>query len=126
MTDPSQTCINMEEQAPLNLIAGSGDTQFDENNSQVIISPERTRSFCDDKHHRKLAVCSIVCGCSCIGIHALINSVKAETTEDSNRAAEHLRQAKKFGIISIVTWVSILASIPVLMALISYLLTLQD
>ena len=31
---------------------------------------------CVGGHHRKLAVCSILCGCPCLGILALINSVK--------------------------------------------------
>lgn len=51
---------------------------------------------------------------------------QAEETTDLEKAAEYSHQAKKFGIISIVMWVTILALTPILMALISYLLTLQD
>lgn len=56
----------------------------------------------------------------------LIFLQQAEETRDPEKAAEFSQQAKKFGIISIVIWVSILALTPILMALISYLLTLQD
>lgn len=51
---------------------------------------------------------------------------QAETTSDSQIAAKFSQRAKKFGIISIVIWISILVSAPILMVLISYLLTLQD
>lgn len=128
MSDPPKTSITVEEELPLNVVAGSGDALSDGGNHQVPSSPRWSKAFscCEDKHHRKLAVCSIVCGCSCIGITALINSVQAEKTEDPEAAEKHLQKAKKFGIISIVTWISILAAIPALMGLISYLLTLQD
>ncbi|GAA6229874.1 transmembrane protein 265 [Lates japonicus] len=94
--------------------------------NQVISSGRGVASCCDDKHHRKLAICSIICGISCIGIKALINSVKAEQTEDPDTAAKFSQRARKLGIISVVTWVGILISIPILLALVSYLLTLQD
>lgn len=123
MSDSPQTCVTVEEELPLNVVAGSGDAQNDDSNNQTT---GKVFSCCKDKHHRKLAVCSIICGCSCIGIKALINSVQAEATGDPVMAERHLRKAKKFGIISIVTWISILAAIPILMGLISYLLTLFD
>uniref|UniRef100_A0A3P8RM57 Si:dkey-16l2.20 n=1 Tax=Amphiprion percula TaxID=161767 RepID=A0A3P8RM57_AMPPE len=82
--------------------------------------------FCTDKHHRKLAICSIICGLSCIGVKALIYSVKAEMSNDPVAVQKFSQKARKFSIISIVTWVFILASFPLLMGLISYLLTLLD
>lgn len=51
---------------------------------------------------------------------------QAEEATDPEKALEFTRGAKKFGILSIVLWFSLLASIPVLMAVVSYLLTLQD
>lgn len=81
-----------------------------------------------DNHYRKLAIFSIVCGLSCIGAVALKYSVKAKETKrfDPQRAAVLTQKARKFSIISIVTLFSILAAIPVLMALVSYLATLKD
>lgn len=51
---------------------------------------------------------------------------QAETTKDTRKSTEFSKEAKKFSIISILTWVAILALTPMLMALISYLLTLSD
>lgn len=51
---------------------------------------------------------------------------QAEETKDPEKATEFSQQAKKFGIISIVTWVAILALMPFLIWMISYLLTLRD
>lgn len=51
---------------------------------------------------------------------------QAEEETDPEKAAKFSKRAKKFGIISIVLWFSLLASIPILMALFSYLITLQD
>lgn len=81
-----------------------------------------------DNHYRKLAICSIVCGLSCIGAVALKYSVKAKETKrtDPERAAVLTQKARKFSIISIATLFSILAAIPILMALVSYLATLKD
>lgn len=111
----------VDESDPLNGIPEAGDAQNNDTRIQIC------NAFCnDDPYHRKLAICSIICGISCIGIKALIHSVKAEMTTDPEKATEFLNKAKKNSIISIVTLVSILAAIPILMALISYLLTLHD
>ncbi|XP_037545147.1 transmembrane protein 265-like [Nematolebias whitei] len=82
--------------------------------------------FCNHKHHRRLAVCSVICGLSCIGIHALKYSFMAEHARGTEKAKNLSRRAKKWSVISIVTWVSIIVSIPILMALFSYLATLKD
>lgn len=128
LSPETRIVVDDVEEIPLNTIAGSGDTT---NNNVPACNCRAGRrrdnaSCCNDKFHRKLAICSIICGISCIGILALKNSVKAKATNDPQRSKEFLRRAKKYGIISIVTWVSILASIPILMALISYLITLRD
>lgn len=119
----SHEAAGEEEVLPLYTVPGEGATQ----NTQAYNSNgPSAASFCDDQHHRKLAICSIICGISCIGITALINSVKAERAEDPHKAAPFLKRAKKFGIISIVVWVSILVLTPILIVLVSYLLTLGD
>uniref|UniRef100_A0A3B5KDU8 Si:dkey-16l2.20 n=1 Tax=Takifugu rubripes TaxID=31033 RepID=A0A3B5KDU8_TAKRU len=79
----------------------------------------RTHNPEPDRNHRKLAICSIICGLSCIGCKALVYSVKAEEATDPQRAAEFSQRAKRFGIIAILSWVTLLVSIPILMALIS-------
>lgn len=137
----------------LTTVPGAGDTQ---NTPAIISAgPSAASCCCDDEHHRKLAICSIVCGISCIGIKALISSVEvlpsqnvksctayspagtlknvfsslpqqAERTADPERAITFSKEAKKFGIISIVVWVSLLALTPILLVLVSYLLTLGD
>ncbi|XP_029996213.1 transmembrane protein 265-like [Sphaeramia orbicularis] len=125
----TRVVIDDVEEIPLNTIAGTGNNTTN-NNVQACSCKTGRRlddaSCCNDKFHRKLAICSIICGISCIGILALKNSVKAKASSDPERSKEFLRRAKKYGIISIVTWVSILASIPILMALISYLVTLKN
>ncbi|KAJ4932600.1 hypothetical protein JOQ06_011018 [Pogonophryne albipinna] len=112
--------IKMEE-VPLNTIPGTGGTT-------VISISERCAAAsccCEERNHRILAICSIICGLSCIGISALINSVKAENTTGQERK-NFLKRAKKCGIISIVVWFAILVSIPILMAIISYIITLKE
>lgn len=56
----------------LNLLAGSGEEQ---NHLNHAISREAA-SCCSDRHYRRLAICSIICGLSCIGCRALLYSVK--------------------------------------------------
>lgn len=84
--------------------------------------------FCRDNFYRRLSIFSIVCGLSCIGAIALKYSVKAKETyrRDPTRAAALAQKAKKFSIISIATLFSILAAVPILMALVSYLATFKD
>lgn len=119
----------VEEEVPLTTVPGTGDAQNHDTCTQVVISSTEQDAalFCTNKYHRKLALCSIICGLSCIGSTALIYSVKAEMSKD-NPAAEKMfsQRARKFSIISIVTWVTLLALFPLLMGLISYLLTLLD
>lgn len=159
MSDQPQTKEEAADEVQLNLLPGSGEEQ---NNLNHAISGRDAASCCTDSNYRKLAICSIICGLSCIGIRALIYSVKvlsgvfflhihssqallfiyfdthalyililyliqqAEEARDPENAAEFSKRAKKFGIISIVLWFSLLASIPILMTLLSYLFTLQD
>lgn len=61
-------------------------------------------------------------------IHHIVLSLlqQAEHTTEPRAAAKFSRLARKYGIISILTWVVILALVPPLMALVSFLLTLSD
>lgn len=119
--------VTVDEALPLNTVPGSSDPQNKDTCNPVSgISGKTAASCCNDKHHRNLAVCSIICGISCIGISALINSVKAEQEPNQAAAEKFSQRAKKFGIISIATWVAVLVLTPVLMALVSYLITLKD
>lgn len=52
--------------------------------------------------------------------------VQAEESVDPERCARLSRRSRNLSIISILTWVALLALIPCLMALVSYLLTLKD
>ncbi|KAG7272674.1 hypothetical protein CRUP_008502 [Coryphaenoides rupestris] len=83
-------------------------------------------SLCQDRHHRKLAVGSIICGCTPIGVVSLINSVKAREARNADNSEQYSRKAKKYGILSIVVWVTFLIMLPVLVVLGSYLLTLIE
>lgn len=79
MSESPETRVMMDEALPLNVIAGPGDLLDDDAPEQVRVGGAAGRVadlFCKDEHHRKLAVCSIICGISCIGIKALIHSVK--------------------------------------------------
>lgn len=51
---------------------------------------------------------------------------QAEHTKEPMAAAKFSQKAKKFGIIAIMAWITLLASIPILMALVSYLFTLVE
>ncbi|XP_035471122.1 transmembrane protein 265 [Scophthalmus maximus] len=120
MSYSPHTSIAMDK-SPLKTTPGSADTD-----TCHRAAGQGLASCCHDEHHRKLAVCSIVCGFSCIGIKALISSVEAEQTEDPETAAKFSRRARRLGIMSIVLWLLFLCLIPVLMALVSYLVTLRD
>ncbi|KAG9350035.1 hypothetical protein JZ751_026388 [Albula glossodonta] len=78
------------------------------------------------RDYRRLAIGSIICGISCIGIYALINSVKAweRRESDPENAEIYSNKARKWSFFAIAAWVGLLILIPVLMALVSYLLTL--
>ncbi|MCI4384793.1 hypothetical protein PGIGA_G00042840 [Pangasianodon gigas] len=81
------------------------------------------------RDYRKLAICSIICGLSCIGIVSLIYSVK---TRESNKksggvvtlkAKEYSKKTLKWGIGAILVWAGLILLIPLLLGLLSYLLT---
>lgn len=81
------------------------------------------------KDYRKLAICSIICGLSCVGIVSLIYSVKTRESnkkyggEAPNKAKEYSRKTLQWGIGAIVAWCGLLILTPLLLGLLSYLLT---
>lgn len=76
MSDAPQTRENVAvEEVSLHLLPGSGETQ---NYSEASTRRDSAPS-CHDKNFRRLAYCSIICGISCIGIFALVNSVKVRS-----------------------------------------------
>ncbi|CAL8304280.1 unnamed protein product [Merluccius merluccius] len=91
-----------------------------------VEGPHSPHSPHRDLFHRRLAVSSIICGLSCIGMMSLIYSVKAETARTSKDQENFSKKARKYGMISIGVWLAILITFPVLMVLVSYLLTLID
>lgn len=74
MSETPCACEGAAEEVHLNLLPGSGETQNNNNTNQVIGGT--VMSSCCNDNHRKLAIWSVICGISCIGIIALINSVK--------------------------------------------------
>lgn len=71
----SSECSTLEE-VRLDLLPGSGEGQHSSNSLTEVVTGQSATYCLKDRHHRKLAICSIICGFSCIGIKALINSVK--------------------------------------------------
>uniref|UniRef100_A0A9J8BY94 Si:dkey-16l2.20 n=1 Tax=Cyprinus carpio carpio TaxID=630221 RepID=A0A9J8BY94_CYPCA len=92
--------------------------------------------ICKDADHRKLAICSIICGLSCFGIMSLKYSVKARETrkrlqnEDCPETREMVKKysekACKWGIGSIVAWVVLILIFPLLVGFLSYVVTFID
>lgn len=75
------------EEVSLHLLPGSGEAQ-----SPSEASARRDSApSCHDRNFRRLAYCSIVCGISCIGIFALVNSVKVRSCSGSVPSGPPLR-----------------------------------
>ncbi|XP_024127806.1 transmembrane protein 265 [Oryzias melastigma] len=115
-----------EEILPLNIVPGQGDKETTAESCKPSPVRKMISNLRNDRTHRVLAIMSIICGVSCIGIKALISSVKAGETTDIEAAKKLSKEAKKFGIISIVTLFAIFVCTFSLLALVSYLLTLDN
>ncbi|XP_072273117.1 transmembrane protein 265 [Pyxicephalus adspersus] len=75
---------------------------------------------------RKLAIMSIVCGVSCVGIKALLLAVRAEE-EVSGKDYEFLaRRSRRLSVLSIALFVGGLICLPFLVVFISYIMTLIE
>lgn len=87
-------------------------------------SPDATASqepqHCTKHGPRNLAITSIICGFSCIGIVALIYAMKAEGTSDLEAARTMRRKSRQFSILSISLWVGTLIFLPLFLGFLSY------
>ncbi|XP_070583940.1 transmembrane protein 265 [Erythrolamprus reginae] len=75
---------------------------------------------------RNLAIASIICGCSCIGVLALIYAVKANEKQKAycqNAAFHWARKSRLMSFLSITVWIALLILIPMLLVLMSYLIS---
>ncbi|KAM4026038.1 transmembrane protein 265 [Anomaloglossus baeobatrachus] len=75
---------------------------------------------------RSLAIVSIICGVSCVGIKALILALQAEQEGDQEMRGTLSRRSRRFSVLSILLFVGILVSLPFLLVLVSYLMTLIE
>ncbi|KAM4606838.1 transmembrane protein 265 [Discoglossus pictus] len=73
---------------------------------------------------KRLAIMSIVCGLSCVGIKALLLAVEAKQEKEKNPPKYYVltRRARHMAILSISLWVGILVCLPLLLVLMSYIL----
>ncbi|XP_074060897.1 transmembrane protein 265 [Macrotis lagotis] len=72
---------------------------------------------------RCLAVASIICGCSCLGVMALVFAVKAEERHKAGKPEEALfwgHRARRLALTSIAVWFGVLVLGPLLLWLLSY------
>nr|XP_020669213.1 transmembrane protein 265 [Pogona vitticeps] len=75
---------------------------------------------------RNLAIASIICGCSCIGVLALIYAVKAKEKQknDSQDSAVYwARRSRCMSFLSIGVWLCFLILVPLSIILLSYILS---
>lgn len=90
--------------------------------------------ICKDTDHRKLAICSIICGLSCFGIMSFMYSVKARETrkrledcqETRDKVKNYSQKACRWGIGSIVAWVVLILIFPLLIGFLSFIITFID
>ncbi|XP_051855030.1 transmembrane protein 265 [Antechinus flavipes] len=78
---------------------------------------------CNRYSLRCLAATSIICGCSCFGIMALVFAVKAEERHKAGKPEEALfwgNRARRLALASIAVWLGVLVLGPLLFWLLSY------
>ncbi|XP_038619349.1 transmembrane protein 265 [Tachyglossus aculeatus] len=92
--------------------------------SVAVVAPADSSPAHRGRHRlRCLAATSIVCGCSCLGVAALVYAVKSEEKRKAGRLAEAAlwgRRARRLALISIAVWLAILLLGPLLLWLLSY------
>ncbi|XP_016282881.1 transmembrane protein 265 [Monodelphis domestica] len=72
---------------------------------------------------RCLAATSIICGCSCLGVMALVFAVKAEERHKAGKPEEAVfwgNRARRLALASIAVWLGVLVLGPLLLWLLSY------
>ncbi|XP_073402400.1 transmembrane protein 265 [Dendrobates tinctorius] len=75
---------------------------------------------------RRLAIVSIICGVSCVGIRALILALQAEQECDQEMRGALSRRSRRVSVLSILLFLGFLLSLPFLLVLVSYLMTLIE
>ncbi|XP_066433259.1 transmembrane protein 265 [Eleutherodactylus coqui] len=124
-----------EAQQPQNLQNGAREEEI-----QILVSnpsqPSKPPGFQQNGRNgcgyfascslRRLAIVSIVCGFSCVGIKALILALQAEQESDQGKRRILSQLSRKFSILSILLFVVALLSLPGVLVLISYLMTLIE
>lgn len=92
---------------------------------EVLIDKNQRRSS-PSCSLRRLAIMSIVCGISCVGIKALLLALRAEREVDGKNYVVLARRSRRFAVLSIVLFVGGLMLLPLLVVLISYIMTLIE
>ncbi|XP_048188719.1 transmembrane protein 265 [Perognathus longimembris pacificus] len=72
---------------------------------------------------RCLAATSIICGCSCLGVMALVFAIKAEERHKAGRSEEAVHwgaKARRLILASFAVWLAVLVLGPLLLWLLSY------
>ncbi|XP_014697874.1 transmembrane protein 265 [Equus asinus] len=90
-------------------------------NTEAAHSPSPIR--CCWLRLRYLAATSIICGCSCLGVVALVFAIKAEERHKAGRSEEAVHwgaRAQRFILASFAVWLAVLVLGPLLLWLLSY------
>ncbi|XP_043845355.1 transmembrane protein 265 [Dromiciops gliroides] len=86
--------------------------------------PPASRPVHHSRHSlRCLAATSVICGCSCLGVMALVFAVKAEERRKAGKPEEALflgNRARRLALASIAVWLGVLVLGPLLLWLLSY------
>ncbi|OCT61824.1 transmembrane protein 265 [Xenopus laevis] len=75
---------------------------------------------------RRLAIMSIVCGYSCVGIKALLLALKAEHEENQQSSRYLSRRSRRLSLLSIGLCVGTLVFFPLLLICLSYILAVAE
>ncbi|KAM4698719.1 transmembrane protein 265 [Rhinophrynus dorsalis] len=75
---------------------------------------------------RNLAIMSIVCGLSCVGVKALILALQAEHETDQEKSVSLSRRSRRMSALSILLWLGVLLCVPFLLVLLSYVLAVAE
>ncbi|NP_001291208.1 transmembrane protein 265 [Phacochoerus africanus] len=74
---------------------------------------------------RCLAATSVICGCSCLGVVALVFAIKAEERHKTGRLEEAVHwgaRARRYILASFAVWLAVLVLGPLLLWLLSYVI----
>ncbi|XP_075440101.1 transmembrane protein 265 [Ascaphus truei] len=71
---------------------------------------------------RRLAIMSIVCGVSCVGIKALLLALQAERARVPAESRALSRRSLRLSVLSICLWLAALLCLPLLLVFLSYVL----